>query len=83
MIRLMRTTLDIDDGVLPAVKKRARRERLTVGQVISALARRGLSTSDSTARQDERMPVQGFRPFPRRGALITNAMIDRLRDDSR
>lgn len=77
----MRTTLDIDDDILHAVKERARRERLTVGQVMSALARRGLSMSDSPAGYPEPSPVQGFRPFPRRGGLITNETIDRLRDD--
>ncbi len=35
----MRTTLDIDDEVLAAVKEVARRERLTAGQVVSRSVR--------------------------------------------
>lgn len=39
----MRTTLDIEDDVLQAAKELARQEGGTAGQVISALARRGLA----------------------------------------
>lgn len=38
----MRTTLDIEDDVLQAVKELAQQEKSTAGRVISALARRGL-----------------------------------------
>ena len=39
----MRTTLDIEDDVLQAAKELAQRQGGTAGQVISALARRGLA----------------------------------------
>jgi Ribbon-helix-helix protein, copG family len=39
----MRTTLTIDDDVLAAAKHLAERERKTIGEVISALARQGLA----------------------------------------
>jgi hypothetical protein len=39
----MRTTLDIADDVLLAVKERARREKRTAGAVLSDLARRALT----------------------------------------
>jgi len=38
----VRTTVNLDDDVLLAVQERARREKRTVGQVLSELARRGL-----------------------------------------
>ena len=38
---LMRTTLDIDDDVLQAAKEIAGEPRLTAGQVLSELARKG------------------------------------------
>ena len=38
----MRTTLDIADDVLQAAKERAKRERKTIGEMISELARRAL-----------------------------------------
>ena len=78
----MRTTLDIDDDVLQAVRERARRERRTMGEVISGLARRGLSSSSDAARGiAEPSASYGFRPLPKRGSLITNETIDRLRED--
>ena len=39
----MRTTLAIDDDVLAAARHLAGRERRSVGEVISALARQGLN----------------------------------------
>ncbi len=39
----MRTTLDIEDDVLLAAKEIARQQGITVGQVVSNLARRSLT----------------------------------------
>jgi hypothetical protein len=77
----MRTTLDIDDDVLQAAKDLARRERKTAGRVISELARRALAASPSPPAVREPKPLYGFRPFPRRGGIVTNQLIDRLRED--
>jgi hypothetical protein len=38
----VRTTLDIDDDILQAAKELASARRLTIGKVVSDLARRGL-----------------------------------------
>ena len=75
----MRTTLDIEDDVLFAAKDLARRERKTAGQIISALARKGLASSESTVR--EQKPVYGFRPFPKEGRIVSNDLINKLRED--
>jgi hypothetical protein len=77
----MRTTLDIDDDVLQAAKERARREGSTAGKVISDLARRALTVPLRTAGVREPKSVYGFRPLAPRGALVTNELIDRLRED--
>ena len=79
---MMRTTLDIADDVLQAVKERARREKKTAGEVISELARSALNASPAPAR-GARNPkwIHGFRPFPKRGGLVTNELIDTLRED--
>jgi hypothetical protein len=76
----MRTTLDIADDVLQAAKERAKREQKTAGQVVSELLRQALTAPPpSSARQPK--AVHGFRPFARRGTIITNDLIDQLRSD--
>ncbi len=75
----MRTTLDIDDDVLAAVKELARREHTTAGTLISRLARRALATHEDETRRRAKL---GFRPFSSRGKLVTNEDIDRLRDEA-
>ena len=80
----MRTTLDIDADVLQAAKERARQEKTTTGAVISELARRALNElPDSPDETKPRAPkaVFGLRPFPKRGGIVTNELIDTLRDD--
>ena len=79
----MRTTLDIDDDVLQAAKELARRERKTAGRILSELARRGLTEAKDTlsTKPTAREAFLGFRPFARRGTIVTNEMIDRLREE--
>jgi len=77
----MRTTLDIADDVLAAAKERARRENRTAGQVISDLARAALTAHPTAAQAQEPKAVYGFRPFPKRGGIVTNELIDKLRED--
>ncbi len=76
----MRTTLDIDDDVLRAARELARRQRKTAGRVISELARQALAASP-TGGVKEPKALHGFRPFPRRGGIVTNEVIDRLREE--
>ena len=77
----MRTTLDIADDVLLAAKERARREKRTAGEVISELARAALNAPPAAGAVREPKSVHGFRPFPKRGGIVTNALIDRLREN--
>lgn len=88
----MRTTLDIADDVLFAAKEIAQREKKSLGQTISELARRaftqpadpsalGLSHASSSAlRASERLATYGISPLPARGGIVSNELIDRLRD---
>ena len=77
----MRTTLDIEADVLAAAKELARQQHIGVGKVISQLVRRALTgdvrqpASVSTAAS-----ATGFEPFPARGVIVTNELIDRQRD---
>ena len=79
----MRTTLDLDEDVLASAKEIARRENKTAGQVLSELARRALTQGAGTSRAAKNEPAttHGFRPFARRGAVVTNALVQKLRDE--
>ena len=77
----MRTTVDIDDDVLLAAKDLARREKKSVGFVLSELARKGLNGAPASGEDPVTDTSYGFRPWPRRGKPVTNELIDRLRDD--
>ena len=87
----MRTTLDIADDVLFAAKEVARREKKPLGYIISELARRAFAQSSGAlpypARVEtvpphvsERIATYGIHPLPARFGLVSNEMIDRLRD---
>lgn len=77
----MRTTLRLDDDVLIAVQERARREKRTAGQVLSDLARQALTGQHRQPEHRRGAGHHGFAPLPRRGPVISNALIDRLRED--
>jgi hypothetical protein len=77
----MRTTLDIANDVLHAAKERARREKKTLGEVISELARSALTAPPQALTAREPKATYGFRPFPKRGGIVTNELIDTLRED--
>jgi hypothetical protein len=67
----MRTTLDIDDGVLAAARAIAAAENRSLGSVISELARRGLTPLHQ---------MTGVFPtfnVPANAAPITPDMVDR------
>jgi len=76
----VRTTLDIDDDVLRAAKELARHQKKTTGAVVSALMRKAL-TAPPPVRARAPKASLGFRPFPRRGGIVTNERIDKLRED--
>jgi hypothetical protein len=74
---VVRTTLDIDDDVLQAVKELAEVRGLTAGQALSALARQAL-TPARAARTRNGIPV-----LPRRSAKAprpTMKLVNELRD---
>ena len=75
----MRTTLAIDDDVMAAARHLAEREQRTVGEVISALARQGLSR----AARGSRAVRNGVPLLPvRKGASpVTLEIVNQLRDD--
>jgi hypothetical protein len=76
----MRTTLDIADDVLLAARERAKRDSMTIGDVISKLAREAL-VGTTKAKAKEAKAVYGLRPIASRGEIVTNDMINVLRED--
>ncbi|MDR0592760.1 MAG: hypothetical protein LBG60_05790 [Bifidobacteriaceae bacterium] len=78
----MRTTLSIDDDVLAAARDIARAEGSAIGSVLSRLARRALAGNAAdgapTSPDDE---FFGFRPLPRRGVIVTNDLVNAIREE--
>jgi hypothetical protein len=76
----MRTTLDIEDDVLQAVKELAQREGGTAGKVISNLARRGLTLT--AAERKNRSGMRGGVPLlPPRGKLVTLEHVQKTQNE--
>jgi hypothetical protein len=74
----MRTTLDIEDDVLDVTRELARRSNLSAGAVISRLLREALQ---GKAMSNADQPgVGGFRPFASRGVVVSDEMVNQLRD---
>lgn len=80
----MRTTLDISDDVLFAAKEVARRERRTTGDVLSTWARAALLRPDQPQpglTVEEPLARYGIHPMPHRGSVLTNELVNRIRDE--
>ena len=93
----MRTTLDIADDVLFAAKDFARRDKKTLGQVISEWSRSALQNPSalqnatsgkaglklSLSDEDQRFYDLGFVTLPNREGVtgVTNELIKRIRDE--
>jgi hypothetical protein len=77
--QLMRTTLDIADDVLQAVKELAAVRGQTAGEVLSALARNGLAAPDARGRTRNGVPLLPRRPP--HADRPTMKLVNQLRDD--
>ena len=80
----MRTTMDIEDDVLAAAKELARRQGTSAGQMVSQLLRAALNGTGGSAQPPAAQApgIASFRPFPASGQVVTNDVIDRLRDEA-
>ena len=81
----MRTTLTMDDDILAAARERARIERRPLGAVISDLSRRALAAEGASGAPTDTTPRTreffGFVPLPRRGGIITNELVNSIREE--
>ncbi|HWE17402.1 MAG TPA: CopG family transcriptional regulator [Hyphomicrobiaceae bacterium] len=85
----MRTTLDIDDDILQAAKEIARAEKKTAGQVLSELARKGLTQPSQAPigfAEESQPPFvfkDGWVTFTNReGLVVTKEDVDRLIEEA-
>jgi hypothetical protein len=82
----MRTTLDIDDDILQAAKELARAEKRTAGQVLSELARKGLTQATTGLGEDTSVPYvmkDGWYVLTgREGVVVTKELVDRLIEEA-
>jgi hypothetical protein len=78
----MRTTIDVDEDVLAAAKELARKQRVSIGKIVSGLLREAMcgGYSRAAARHDEPAGAGGFRPFPARGRVVTDDLIEHISD---
>lgn len=74
----MRTTLSIDDDVLATAKELAATERKTIGEVISALARRALRPAESSQKTRNGVPLLKVNPNNPR---ITSELVHQLHEE--
>jgi hypothetical protein len=80
MIKGVRTTLDIEDNLLQVAKELAGVRGLTIGQMISALVRKGLEAPAAATASRNGVPL-----LPRRGPGAprpTMKLVNELRDEA-
>lgn len=74
----MRTTLDLDPDVLRAAREIARRRGLTMGKVLSDLARLALTREASGATRNG-VPLFPVQPD---AGIVTPEIVNQLRDEA-
>ena len=80
----MRTTLVIDDDILSAARDLARAEGKTVGEIISDLARKALTTPQvlGMSEPDQALPASSWPTLPgREGVIVTSEMVKRIQEE--
>lgn len=75
----MRTTLALDDDVLSAARAIAERDRKTIGQVVSDLARKSLNDRPKLKTRNG-IPLFVRAPGSKK-VVITMELVNALRDD--
>jgi hypothetical protein len=76
---IMRTTLDIDDDVLAVARARAEREHVSIGRVLSQLARAALQPVAGVPATRNGLPVL---PNAQNARPVTPDLVNQLRDEA-
>lgn len=74
----MRTTLDLEEDVLMAAKEIARQRGITVGKVMSDLARQALTREVAEATRNG-LPIF---PIQSNAGIVTLELVNQLRDET-
>ena len=74
----MRTTIDIEEDVLLAAKEIAQRRGITLGKVLSDLARQSL-TRKTVLSKKHNIPLFPVQPD---AGIVTMELVNQLRDES-
>jgi hypothetical protein len=89
----MRTTINFADHALYAAKDYASRNQKTFGEAVNELVLKGLQSLSnvkekskshknmSVAELDAKFHAMGFRTIPSRGGVVTNELINQIRDE--
>lgn len=89
----MRTTINFADHALYAAKSYAQQQQQTLGEAVNELVLKGLQAMSavktktkspkamSTAELDARFHAMGFRTIPSRGGVITNELVNQIREE--
>jgi hypothetical protein len=93
-LNAMRTTVDLDEDVLMAVKELARLKGESIGRVLSELTRKGLLyrmpessgglfvAREPAKTEQKTLASLGIHPFPYEGGPIpTNELVNRIREE--
>ena len=75
----MRTTLTIDDDVLSLARSVAAAEGVSVGEVVSRLARQGIASTARVGRGNDDLPAFSV---PDDAAALTSEMVRQALDES-
>jgi len=76
MLSPMRTTLDLDDDILAAIKGLAITQDSSAGKVASDLIRKSLTPKKSKRRYRNGVPLFNFPRQP--GTIVTSEMVKKL-----
>ncbi len=73
----MRTTIDIDNDILHLVKELAHQRQISLGKIISELARQALTPATETSIRNG-VPLFPIQPGAK---IVTSELINQLRDE--
>ena len=79
----MRTTLQLDDDVLDAARVLARQQHLSVGAVISELARQALRRPAGLEELPSERSGLPLLPIKSSGGVVDLNLVNQLRDEDR